>query len=399
MHATTPTLTCGTRRPVRLGALAFAGLALVGTGLGVAAAPAQAASAADLPADWDSRVVVPRGDGQSWWAGGTCGKGTHATEAEVALTKLDQFGQPIPGVTFSVEASPSYPYASDFISASSWEDARSVDLEEARIAAQATQDELVATRDELLAVLHPLAAAVTDAQLRVDAAQAQVDEVRADLDAATDQAEVDRLTAELEAAEAVLATDQATLADAQAADAPVRAEYDVAAAAVRAQQEITHAAVVAIGEHLQNSGGEYNSWSFTTDATGQVDETILGCGGVEITVTEVSVPEGVLPDGIGSAITIGADGTVTGADGSAVYTDVQVEQAVGDDFVNRTSITISAENEVIPPVTPTPTPEQPTPTPEVPVTPTPTPEQPTPTTVQVTPAPQAPSAAKPVVSG
>lgn len=381
----------GTRRPVRLGALAFAGLALLGTGLGVTAAPAQAASAADLPADWDSRVVVPRGDGASWWGGGTCGKGTHATEAEIQLTKLDQFGQPIPGVTFEVEASPSYPYASDFISASSWESARSVDLEETRIAEQATQDELVATRDEHLAVLHPLAAAVTDAQLRVDAAQAQVDEAQADLDAATDQAEIDRLTAELEAAEAVLASDQATLADAQAADAPVRAEYDTAAAAVRAQQEVTHAAVVAIGEHLQNAGGEYNSWSFTTDASGQVDETILGCGGVEITVTEVTVPEGVVGDGIGSAITIGTDGTVTGADGSAVYTDVQVEQAVGDDFVNRTAIAISAVNEVIPPVTPTPTPEQPTPTPEVPVTPTPT-------TVTVTPAP-ATQAAKPVVSG
>lgn len=58
----------GTRRPLRLGALAFAGLALLGTGLG-AATPAQAAEG-----DWWESVVLPRADNGETYTYPECSK-------------------------------------------------------------------------------------------------------------------------------------------------------------------------------------------------------------------------------------------------------------------------------------------------------------------------------------
>lgn len=382
---TNTSLTRGTRRPARLGALAFAGLALLGTGLGVAAAPAQAAEA-----DWWESVVLPRADNGETYVYPECSKFQRPGSTEIIIEKLDQHGQPVEAV-FEVTYAPA-PASTHRISEASWQEVRDPALEATRIS---TFDAWMVAQADLSAATQAYNvanSAVGSAQRVLDAAQLRVADAQTALDAAEPGSQA---AADAEANLAVQTEDrdaaQVLLTEATATRDAAKPTYDAALATNSTAGAAAGAAAEAVSAHLM-ANGQIDAWQVTT-TEGAGDLETLGCGDGSYSITEVSTEDGISPAGIGALLEIAADGTVTSQDES-VFTNVEVVAGVGHDK----TITVQAVNERLPevPVEPTPTP-----TPEVPVTPTPTPEQPTPTTVQVTPAPapQAPAASKPVVSG
>lgn len=382
MHATTPTLTRGTRRPARLGALAFAGLALIGTGLGVTAAPAQAAET-----DWWESVVLPRADDGTVYTYPECMKFVRPGATVIEIEKVDQDGLPVEAI-FEVTYTPNGA-STHRISESSWQEVRDPALEAERIS---TFDAWMVAQTELSAAsqsFNTANSAVGSAQRVLDAAQLRVNDAQAAVDAAEPGSQA---AADAEANLAVQTEDrdaaQVVLDEAAVTRDEAKPAYDDALAAVDVAGAAASGAAQAVSNHLMGAG-EIDKWAVTTTGGDGHLET-LGCGDGSYTITEVATEDGVDPAGIDALLEIAADGTVTSQDES-VFTNVEVVAGEGHDK----TITVSAVNERLPEV-PEPTP---TPTPEVPVTPTPTPEQPTPTTVQVTPAPQAPTASKPVVSG
>ncbi|PPF44148.1 hypothetical protein C5B85_10910 [Pseudoclavibacter sp. AY1F1] len=379
MNSTTPTPTRGTRRPVRLGALAFVGLALVGTGFGITAAPAQAAEA-----NWWESVVLPRADDGTVYAYPECMKFVRPGATVIEIEKTDQDGNPVEA-TFDVVYSPGTG-STHRISESSWQEVRDPALESVRIS---TFDAWMTAQTDLSAAsqsFNTANSAVGSAQRVLDAAQLRVNDAQAAVDAAEpgSQAAADAeanlavQTEDRDAAQVVLDEATATLAEAKPTyDAALVTNSETGAAAQTAAESVS--------AHLMATG-EIDAWQVTTTG-GDAHLETLGCGDGSYSITEVSTEDGIDPAGIGAVLEIAADGTVTSQDES-VFTNVEIAPGEGHDKV----ITVSAVNERLPevPVEPTPTP-----TPEVPVTPTPT-------TVTVTPAPQAPvapAAAKPVVSG
>ncbi|WP_424465400.1 hypothetical protein [Pseudoclavibacter helvolus] len=376
----------GTRRPVRLAALAFAGLAVLGTGFGVAAAPAQAAEG-----DWWEAVVLPRADDGTIYTYPECSKFQRPGATEIVIEKTDQHGDPVEA-TFEVKYTAD-PYSTHRISESSWQEVRDPALEATRVA---TFDAWMVAQTDLSAASQAwngASSAVRSAERVLSEAQSRVDLAQATLDAAApgSQAYADaeaNLTVQTEDRDAAqVALDEATVTLAEA-----KPTYDAALVANNEGGAAAQTAAEAVSAHLM-AEGQIDEWQVTT-AEGNGHLETLGCGDGAFTITEVSTEDGIDPSGIGALLEIGADGSVISQDES-VYTSVEVSR---DQSTHGQTITVSAVNERLPepPVTPTPTPEQPTPTP-TPVTPTPTP-----TTVTVTPAPtpapQAP-AAKPVVSG
>ena len=379
MNATTPTLTRGTRRPVRLAGLAFAGLALFGTGLGVAAAPAQAAEA-----NWWESVVLPRADDGTVYTYPECMKFVRPGSTVIEIEKTDQFGAPVEA-TFEVTYAPAAA-STHRISEESWQEVRDVELESARISTfdawQAAQSDLSAATQ----AYNVANSAVSSAQRTLDAAQLRVTDAEAAVDAAAPGSQA---AADAEANLAIQVEDrdaaQVALDEATATRDAAKPTYDAALVTNGETGAAAQTAAEAVSAHLMATG-EIDEWQVTTTGGGGHLET-LGCGDGSYSITEVSTENGVDPAGIGALLEIAADGTVVSQD-ETVFTNVEVVAGEGHD---RT-ITVSAVNERLPEV-PEPTPT-PTPTPEVPVTPTPT-------TVTVTPAPapQAPAATKPVVSG
>lgn len=373
----------GTRRPVRLGALAFAGLALVGTGFGVAAAPAQAAEA-----DWWESVVLPRADNGETYVYPECMKFVRPGSTEIVIDKVDQDGNPVEA-TFEVTYSPAAA-STHRISAESWQEVRNVELEAERIS---TFDAWMTAQTDLSAATQAYNGAnnaVGSAQRVLDAAQLRVNDAQTALDAAAPGSQA---YADAEANLAIQVEDrdaaQTALDEAATTRDEAKPAYDAALVTNDTAGSAAQTAAEAVSAHLM-ANGQIDAWQVTTTGGDGHLET-LGCGDGSYSITEVSTEDGISPSGIGALLEIDASGNVVSQDES-VYTSVEVTR---DQATHGQTITVSAVNERLPepPVTPEPTPT-PTPTPEQPA-PTPTP---TPTTVTVTPAPAAQSA-KPVVSG
>lgn len=371
-------LSRGTRRPVRLAALALAGLAVLGTGFGITAAPAQAAESG-----WWESVVLPRADNGEVYTYPECSKFQRPGATVIEIEKVDQFGDPVEA-TFEVTYAPAAA-STHRISEASWQEVRDPALEATRIA---TFDAWMTAQTDLSAAaqaFNTANSAVGSAQRVLDAAQLRVTDAQAVLDAAAPGSQA---AADAEANLAIQVEDrdaaQVVLTEATATRDAAKPTYDAALATNSTAGAAAQTAAEAVSAHLM-SAGEIDAWQVTT-TEGAGDLETLGCGDGSYSITEVSTEDGISPAGIGALLEIAADGTVTSQDES-VFTNVEVVAGEGHDK----TITVQAVNERLPevPVEPTPTP---TPTPEAP--------KPTPTTVTVTPAP-APAAqsAKPVVSG